>query len=179
MGILTSELLEELRHFDGRALTVPGEIAARHKDRPGYLDGLIACAIEDEPHISSGATWLIKHHFEDGGNLSGKQTEKWIETFSGLPDWQAQLHFCQTLQYPNLGNIDCSRLVLFLEDLTGHKRPFLRAWAVDGLCRVAMAQEAYRATADQSVDQAMKDSAASVRARARILSKLLVGAGSA
>ena len=63
------ELRDHISAFDGRALTILGEAEARFRDRPDYLESLVALAGDDSEAVSSGATWLIKAHLESGGKL--------------------------------------------------------------------------------------------------------------
>ena len=83
--------------------------------------------------------------------------------------WEAQLHLCQIARHLTVSAKDAGRFATWLEGLLAHKRPFLRAWSLDALCRMALQHERYRTRALQALDAASRDSAASVAARVRRL----------
>ncbi len=58
-------------------------------------------------------------------------------------------------------------LARFAQSRITHARPFVRAWAVNALCVLAIHHPEFRAAAETARNQALNDTAASVRARAR------------
>lgn len=168
----TKKLLDALLNFDGKALSLLGEARAKYGGDPHYLDALIEFSLVSDGHVSSGATWLMKHHLEKGGTLSNAQADRFIAVHDQLVDWQAKLHFCQSLQFLALEGRAHPGLVDWLNDHLSHEKPFLRAWSLDGLVRVALAEPQYFDRAMNALKVASEDPAASVQARARGLLKL-------
>ncbi len=171
MTIPLEPLRDALTAFDGRATTILGEAEARFAEAPGYLEALIALAGEGDARVSGGATWLIKARLEAGGRLGPGETSALLTKLALITAWDAQLHLCQIARYLTFGAGDAERFSSWLEGLLTHKRPFLRAWSLDALCRVALQHEGYRARALEALEAGAQDPAASVKARVRRLRK--------
>lgn len=167
-------LLDRLRAYDGRAVSMLGEIEADFGGEADYVNRLIALAAHQQAEVSSGATWLIKaalikSALERGQPLSAPQTRKLCAHIPDITAWQAQLHICQSAGYLTIAQEDAAAIARWLKPLLTHDRPFLRAWSVDALCRIAAHHSKYAPAAREAVAAAGEDPAASVRARARKL----------
>lgn len=166
--MITPETLRnELTAFDGKALTILGEIEARHNQEKGYRNALSTLASDPEPVIASGATWLIKHYLENGGSLTTYQIDQLLSSTPTMSDWMAQLHLCQSIKYLDLTKDEAVILIPWLDIMMCHQRPFLRAWALDALCYIARHHSAFLHNASVALATAKTDTAASVKARAR------------
>ena len=164
-------LRDALTAFDGRATTILGEAEARFARQPGYLAALIDLAGDGEERVSGGATWLIKARLEAGGRLGASETTALLAKLATVTAWGAQLHLCQIAQHLTVSAGDAERLSRWLEGLLAHERPFLRAWSLDALCRIARQHDGYRARALDALEAGERDPAASVKARVRRLRK--------
>ncbi len=173
MALSAAALLNRLQAFDGRAVSMLGEIAAEYGAEPAYCDALIALAAHDQAQVSSGATWLIKSMLEGGEALSAAQSEALWDEIPAIRYWQAQLHICQCAAYLSFSADGAVTMDRWLTPLLHHDRPFLRAWSVDALCRIAAQHVEYGHAARDAARAAAKDTAASVRARVRQLGDLL------
>ena len=167
MALDRETLKSRLLGFDGRALTVLGEIEADCAGEDGYLDLLLSLGGEPEGAVSNGATWLLKSWLEKGNELSPDEVAALCSQISSLDDWMAQLHICQSIGHMTIGAGDAASLVSWLTPLLTHERPFLRAWALDALCCVAVDHSEYLEAARAAHQAAAGDAAASVRARSR------------
>lgn len=167
---------EQLHSYDGRSVTMLSELAARHKDAPSFLDSVITLSAAAEDNISDGATWIIKLHVDDGGALSPKQTGALVKNCARITSWSAQLHVCQIIDRLKLSPSQAAALAPWLKPLLSYDRPFLRAWALNALCAVASAHDRFRKQAIDALAEAENDKAASVRARARNISRSLLNA---
>ncbi|MEO0440968.1 MAG: hypothetical protein AAF067_08845 [Pseudomonadota bacterium] len=168
-----TKLLDLLRTYDGRAISILGEIEAEFGAGDDYLDKLITFAAHEQVEVSDGATWLIKSALENGARFSAGQTAALCQTVSDTTTWQAQLHVCQSVQYLDLSQTDAAVMAEWLKPLLTHDRPFLRAWSLDALCRIGVVHEEYAEAAREALATADEDNAASVRARARKLAGLV------
>lgn len=169
--ITPESLREELAAFDGKALTILGEIEARHDTKTGYRNALTALASDPTPAIASGATWLIKHYLENDGLLTPYQIDQLLSATPSMTDWMAQLHLCQSIQYLELSEEEAIILIPWLDILMSHQRAFLRAWALDALCHLTRQHAVFSHIAIVALETAEADTAASVRARARNIRK--------
>ncbi len=164
-----SDLRRDLLAFDGRNLTALGEIAARHEGNLGYLDGLVALADGTNGQVSDGATWLVKAYLEAGGELTKPQCGMLISKLETVENWVSKLHLCQVVRYLSPNVQEAEEIVRWLLPLLSHDRPFLRAWSLDALCHVSALNSAYANRAVEALNSAIRDPAASVRARAKNL----------
>lgn len=173
MSDLKDELRARLQAFDGKAVTILGEIEAEYRARSFYIESLIALAAAKDDMVSDGATWLIKSALEKGMSLSEQQVGQYIGQFPKLSSWAASLHACQSVQFMEIPSGLADPAVRWTSELLDHDRPFLRAWAMDALCRIAVQHDAFHDAASEAVRHASQDKAASVRARARKLRPML------
>ena len=166
-GDIQSTLLDALREFDGRALSLLGETEAWLGGDPTYVDALIQCARSGEGFVASGATWLIKSALEAGLALSVEQMRAYARAIAGLGEWSAQLHACQSVRFLTIAEQESAALAEWLRSLLAHDRPFLRAWSLDALGHLAGQHASLEAEFLAALEAAEDDAAASVRARAR------------
>ena len=167
MASALEQLKQELTIYDGKSVTVVSEISARRRDDKKFISHLIQLIDAPENNVSTGATWLIKNHLDDGGNLTPAQTAALVERTTNTDNWAAQLHLCQTFGRLEITESYAKKLLPWLTPLLSHKRPFLRAWSLDALCSLAQRHEYFSEKAKAALKAAADDSAASVRARAR------------
>lgn len=158
-------LRDALARFDGKAVSLLGEAEARFGSRPGYRDALVTLAFDRDAAVSGGATWLLKAALEQGAAVDTPRLVAGLGKESG---WAASLHLCQSVRFLDVE--DAEPVVTWLRPLLSHKRPFLRAWALDAMVHVAKAAPDHAQEAEAALEQAGRDAAASVRARARNLS---------
>lgn len=167
MALDREALKSRLLDFDGRALTVLGEIEADFAGEDGYLDLLLSLSGEAEGAVSNGATWLMKSWLEKGNDLTPEQVAALCSQISAVNDWMAQLHICQSISHVTIDAGNAALLVSWLAPLLAHERPFLRAWALDALCSIAVDHPEHLEAARAAHHAAAGDAAASVRARTR------------
>ncbi|MEM8644715.1 MAG: hypothetical protein AAGF86_00085 [Pseudomonadota bacterium] len=166
-----ASLLEDLRGYDGKAITLLSEAAAKHGGTPAYLSELVALCSHDELPVSEGATWLLKANLENGVPLPPAQTETLLASLGKITHWPAQLHLCQMLHALTVPEKHAAAMAGWLSGLLTHKRPFLRAWSMSALQSLAAQHPAFEPEAKAALKAAKSDTAASVRARARNLDK--------
>ena len=164
---LIDALRERLLHYDGRAVTLLGEVETTFSKQAGYLDALITLTGEPAGHIADGATWLLKSAFEADRTISETQSNSLCRTLEHVHAWPAQLHLCQTVRHWPISRSGAALLADWLAPLLIHERPFLRAWSLDAMASVASSHSDYEGRFRKALAAAEQDDAASVRARAR------------
>ena len=87
--------------------------------------------------------------------------------------WQSMLHICQSIEWIPLTHEQANRFFQWSQSLTNHSRPFLRAWSLQVLIIIGSKYDTFQEEAIRALKNAHDDKAASVRARARKLQKLL------
>jgi hypothetical protein len=163
--MLDDELRAVLGGYDGRSPTMLSEAAAWFGGEPGYLDALVALAADGDRPVAEGATWMLKAALEQGRALNAAQTARLMDGLERISAWQAQLHLCQIAGRLGVSVEDAARFRAWLSPLLDAARPFLRAWALDALCRV----QAAGPETDGLLERMAGDPAGSVRARVRNL----------
>lgn len=156
-----SVLRECFAAYDGRSPALLSETADRFRDREGFLQAVLLLVADEHRMISEGATWVLKSELEKGACLDRALTARLIADLDKLTAWQAKLHICQIVGHFVVPEGDRETLRRWLIGLLDADRPFLRAWALDGLCTLP------DTPVEMFLDRLEQDDAASVRARVR------------
>ncbi len=168
-----NRLENELKKFDGVAVSLLSEARIKCRDTPDYFDELIRLSFDPRETISAGATWIIKAELEEGGTLKLNQIEKIVALLNNEMPWQSMLHICQSIEWIPLTQEQANRFFQWSQSLTNHSRPFLRVWSLHVLVIIGSKYKTFQEEAIKALKNAHDDKAASVRARARKLQKLL------
>ncbi len=160
-------LITRLADYDGKRVEVLERIRDEVQPSAPVLDEAIALGAGEDGAIAAGATWLLRAWIESGVELTSAQTVELIESLDADGDPWACLHICQVVGSLVIPESGADTVAAFLEGCRGSERPFLRAWATDGLYRLARQHSRFADQAERALEEATLDPAASVRARAR------------
>ncbi|WP_394692766.1 hypothetical protein [Hyphobacterium sp.] len=160
-------LRSAIEPFDGRSITLLGEAEKRFGEDPAYIDALIDLLADDAAMIPSGASWLLKSALERGETLTPPQSTRLARAAVRLSEWSASLHILQSLSHWQVMDEDADALAGWAGQCMKSPRPFVRAWAMDALCRIAGQFARFSDRAKAAHAAGLDDKAASVRARAR------------
>lgn len=161
------DLLEILRTFDGKAVSILSEARTQFGDNANFLSELAALIGSDEAYVADGATWLIKDCAENGMVIKPKVIAVIIDRLDAVPSWQAALHLCQAADFFVLTPSQARRFGEWAAGFLDHQRPFLRAWSMSALQHTARRTPDLAGLAETALTNAEQDRSASVRARAR------------
>lgn len=163
-------LEQGLLAWDGKDTHDLAALYETHKSQGGFEDELLVF-LQTSGQLQLGASWLIKHHLEQGHKLSARNTSQIFGTLAALDHWGGVLHILQSIPYLNLKTeikLDLERFIRFkLSD----PNKFVRAWAYNGFYELAKAFPDYQPEASQLFEMAMRDEPASVKARVRNILK--------
>ena len=121
-----------------------------------------------EQPLERAASWVLKHHLEQGFMLSDKNARNVISTFPNLQHWEARLHILQILSLLFLSEKDADELWPSVKVQTQDSNKLIRAWAYNGLHEIAKQAPVYKEEAGELLRSASEnDEAASVQARIR------------
>jgi hypothetical protein len=162
-------LMAELEQWDGKSADVIGSIYRRACDSPGFEDELIRLLRRAD--CQSGASWCLKAWLEEDHSLDQAQGDAILDSLSCLNDWQSKLHVLQCLPYLKISAQTKSTVEHFLRQHLSAENKFVRAWCFNGWFELACAYPEYQQEVQQFFDMAMRDEAASVKARIRKLQK--------
>ena len=166
-------LRHALKDYDGRNTDTLKWVAKQFSEQIDYGAELVEIIKGDNDLLAEGASWLLKNWLEGGSFIDQATTACLLKKPETFATWQTQLHICQTLQYLSLENAICDDTADWLKALTSHKRPFLRAWALDGLSTIALQHSRFLHAAEFALGKAQDDPSATVRARARAVQRKL------
>lgn len=166
------EIKEELKEWEG-VHTEPLKILYQtYSHHPDFFPSLVEWLWED-PLYQSPCTWLIKHHYDNKGQLEMHLIEPVILPCEELCHWEAQLHLLQLLPYLPLKDSYLPQLEGFVRRNLESPRPFLRAWAYQGLYELSVLKPSLKPELSRLCQEALVSEKASVKARVRKIVKRL------
>lgn len=169
---MLTELERRLQEFDGVAVSILSEARSACRNDPDFHFELIRLCRDPREHIANGATWIVKAESDDGVHFEPEVLNPLISSLDTLPDWQARLHICQSVDAFVLSRKQAETFFGWAASLADHDRPFLRAWSVHAMVNLSLRFDRLLDGAEAALCAAERDTAASVRARARKLRKL-------
>ena len=162
-----ARLRAAISEFDGKAMSLLCEAKVQLRDEPGFWDALYDLTDDTEPLVQAGSTWLVQQSLKCGDLTLADITTAITPRLGKLTHWGAILHVLQALDVYDRPLPEGPALARFAQSHITHERPFVRAWAVNALCVLAIHHPEFRAAAETARNEALNDTAASVRARAR------------
>lgn len=130
-----------------------------------FLTELVDCL--NQPQSDQAASWLLKHHLEQGYLLDEPMSRKIVLHTMRVNHWESRLHLLQILP---LVQIDCElthNLFQHLKALTAESNKLVRAWAYNGLHQVALQYPFYKPETLRLLLAASESESPSVQARIR------------
>ncbi len=161
----TSALQTSILEWDGKSATDIKAIYQAFVTEEGFPEALLSF-IEDRA-LQKGATWLLKHYFEQSGNLTATQTRQYIASFADMRHWESRLHCFQSIPYVVIAVEDAEKVHAFIQSGLRDRKKFVKAWAYNALNELALQHPQYQAEADEKLAWALTEEAPSVRARIR------------
>lgn len=164
---LSQAIRASLANFEGKAVSMLSEASLAFRDDSKYAHALISLFDDIEENTQIGASWLWLDHVKTHRQLPTKDLDALSTHLEDLTSWMAALHVFQALDAYDSAHPIASDLAAFCRSYLSHDRPFLRAWSMNALCRLALVHDDLKPDADRARKAALIDEAASVRARAR------------
>jgi hypothetical protein len=156
-----------IKSWDGKNTGPLTDIFATHQNDPAFSADLVAlCEIEANQR---GATWLLKHHFDQKGlPFSEKLTRKHLSNLSQIRHWEAKLHILQYLERLEIPEemAETTRIFVVSSLQSGNKME--RAWAYYGLATLAIRFPNLKAQHLEILESAQRqETAGSIKVRIR------------
>ncbi|MDJ0757668.1 MAG: hypothetical protein QNJ45_29305 [Ardenticatenaceae bacterium] len=158
-------LQQALTEWDDKSAADMRTVYSRHLDDDSFTAALIE-HIAHEPW-QKGATWLLKRHLEEGNKLTPQEIEAVYHLMPQLVHWETRLHILQCIPFMPIAAAEAEIVYVFLQESLRDKVKFVRAWAYGGFFELAAQHPVYAAEAQQLLDKALTEEAASVKARIR------------
>lgn len=162
-------LAAAIASWDGRSADDIATVYKEFSGQQGFSESLPRLLQVKE--LQAGASWLLKAWLEQGGRLNDRDTASFFQSLQQLQHWNARLHSLQCLAYLAIPD-DCEiSLERYLRQHLTHENKFVRAWAYNGFALLSNKNPDYREQAEALFEMAMRDEAASVKARIRQIRK--------
>ena len=121
--------------------------------------------------LQVGASWLLKAYLESKYPLSQEQIKAIYSSLNLLEPWEAKLHILQCMPYMPIDKDSKNNVTVFLRLTLTDLNKFVRAWSYNGFYELARQYPDHREETEQFFEMAMRDEAASVKARIRQIMK--------
>jgi hypothetical protein len=161
-----------LRASEGTPPDYLDRIAAGWPADGPLLLRLMSFAEQADPAAQIAATGLLKRYVAAGVEFPAAAAARLINLLPALADWKARLQVLQMLPVLPIPVRQAGPLVSFLRACVAQENKFVRAWAYNGLHRVASLHLKYRREVPGLLKRAAGEEAPSVRARLRHLAPL-------
>lgn len=155
-----------IKAFDGKDTGPLEEVADNLSPSTQKIAGLIK-NLQASDLVSQGASWILKRWWEKGWKFSEQESTELIEALLQAQDWQLRLHLLQILPGLVVAKSQHRELYYHLRHSLEEKNKFVRAWTYNGLAELAKQYPQYRDEVVKLLELALKDEAASVKARIR------------
>lgn len=155
--------------------TLPLEACAlEHQSDPAYLPAVYAVAESPESdNASVAATWLLLRLYRADPSAAQRDVARLTALLKTTTHPDARLHLIQSLDraVPALKDPARKKLATALRADATHKRPFIRAWTLSVLARLAANTKSIQPWVADLIEEAESTAPASVKARIRQLHK--------
>ena len=98
---LETDLLSKLRLWDGVRVEYLKELYIANSSSIDFFDKLISICV-NEQDLQNAATWLIKHHYDNGQTIPEFLAERLLIGCKYLENWKAKLHVLQIIPHVTL-----------------------------------------------------------------------------
>ena len=154
----------DLACWNGRSAAIHSLYSRYHRHLSFVADLIL---LLEETSTQKGASWLLKKYLETGGSLESDQAKRIHELLPKLEHWETKLHLLQSLRFLSIPATRKRMVEKFLFHCVRHNNKFVRAWAYSGFHKLSQQHPEYLRQARNLMAEAMKNEAASVRARIR------------
>lgn len=160
---------QAIQAWDGKSAADIQAVYDLYWETPDFPETIVR--LSNEASLQNGATWLLKTWLKSGNILEEHQVRKIFNLLDKLEHWEAKLHILQCLDSMPINNSEHRKVHAFLMTTLTDSNIFVRAWAYNGFYELARQHPQYLDETKQFFEMAMRDEAASVKARIRNVMK--------
>ncbi len=125
-------------------------------------------ALLSEQDYQRGASWLLKHHIDNGHVMDRDDAQTCYTSLDKLTHWDTHLHILQIMHALAIDTADKETVHSFLTKNVTSKRTLIRAWSYTGFVILARQYEEYRAETHTLLKRAKEvETAGSIKVRIR------------
>jgi hypothetical protein len=160
-----TELEAALQDYDGKHADILKELRDEFAPTAPVLRRALKLSAHDHVHIAQGATWLLWTWLTAGAKATPRLVAELAALLPRLDDKWVMLHVVRCVPLLVIAPQQAVAYMTFLQRCLAGELPFLRAWAVDSLHRLALEHDAFAGDARRAMEAGAIDPAPSVRKR--------------
>ncbi len=166
---MSADLQEDVSAWDGKSSDDIKKIFSAHQKSSSFIADIISLMSEEQ--YQKAVSWLLKHYLESGGSIKSSDIHSVYRLLPTLSHWESILHLLQCIPYLPISPKDKNAVNAFVRQAMTHSNKFVRAWSYSGLHELACQFPEYKKEAQVFFDRALKEEAASIKARIRNILK--------
>lgn len=155
--------------WDGKSASDIKAVYDAYHTQSGFPDTMIVLSTNSA--YEKGATWLLKAWLEAGNKLEPTQIQEIYNLLNNLEHWEAKLHVLQSIPFMPIRESEREKVYNFLRVTLTDPNKFVRAWSYHGFYELSTQHSQYLNETKQLFEVAMRNEAASVKARIRNIIK--------
>jgi hypothetical protein len=144
-------------------------IYAQYVHTPTFEQDLMDALLEKE--IQCGATWILKNHLCKKGSFAPLYSKTLLDHLELFDHWESQLHILQSFEHLTINAAQKFTVENFIRLCLRSDKKLVRAWGYHGFHFFSKQFPEYKTEAETTMQKALLDEAASVKARIRNLLK--------
>ena len=160
---------QEIATWNGKSADDIRAVYDKHHSESDFLDTILK--LKNDSSYQKGATWLLKKWLESGNQLEAEHIKNVYGSLQSLEDWESKLVVLQSIPYMPIEKDEKTNVESFLRVTLTDSNKFVRAWSYNGLYELALQYPEYIEEVKQFFEMALRDEAASVKARIRNIMK--------
>ena len=169
---MNMSLIDKLKSWDGVHVSYLTELYNSFSSSTEFFKNVInICKNNPELHIP--ATWLVKHHYDQGNSLPYLLTEEYLKECANFNVWEAKLHLLQVFPHFNLSDNSVVLMEDFVRDCLTDKKKFVKAWAYNGLFALTKYNPELVTEVEFICNKAMQTESAAIKAKVRKILKAI------
>lgn len=160
---------QEIAEWNGKSADDIGAIYKQYYGNPDFADTVLN--LIKDADLQKGATWLLKKWLESGNQLKNELIKEVYGSLQSLKDWESKLHILQSIPFMPIGKNEREKVEAFLRVTLTDRNKFVRAWTYNGFYELTVQYPEYTHEVKRLFEMALKDEAASVKAKIRNIMK--------
>ncbi|MBT3206251.1 MAG: hypothetical protein HOM14_02150 [Gammaproteobacteria bacterium] len=160
---------QEIAAWDGKSSDDIAVMYESHSKESSFSDEIVKFI--KNTSYQKAATWLLKYYLESGNHLEKTKIKSIYNFLLEIENWETKLHILQSIPFMPISKNEIKTVEAFLRVSLTDSNKFIRAWAYNGFYEMAIQYPEYKNETKQFFEMAMRDEAASVKARIRNIIK--------
>ena len=132
---------------------------------------IVALSKHNKANIAARAIWIVRKLTETSPELLSKYKPILLNDLTQSPFWEVKAELCHIIPNLKLDYEEIKGAIAFFKNNLDDKSKIVKAWSLDALYEFSKIEPKITSEVERLLQMALKDEAASVRARARKILK--------